>query len=171
MRLAALLIALALLIPPPARAADDLKLAESIPVNLADVVTGGSWSEGSQGGFYRALVVMSGEGDKFGAKVFVQWLAISDESPVPTIVKTVPIAEINGQGLANAALEFEGEDGKDNEMTIVVNSYDFEKEKDLVFQVKAQGPGTYNVQKAPDSAPDGAPNGSHTPATEGPKGD
>ena len=50
------------LIPPASTAAadDDAKIVETLPPEVADVVTGGSWSEGKQGGFYRAIVVMTG---------------------------------------------------------------------------------------------------------------
>ena len=149
----AALLAFSLLALSPALAADDLKLVESIPAEVADVVTGGVWSEGKQGGFYRAFVIMSGEGEKFGAKIFLQWLAISEASPIPTVLKTVPVAEINEQGLANAAIDLESEEGKDNEITIMVSSYDFENDKDILLAVKAEAPGTYSMKKAASKAP------------------
>jgi hypothetical protein len=51
-----------------------------------------SWT---QGGFYRAIVVMTGTEQTFGARVFLQWLALSEANPVPMVVATVPIKEIN----------------------------------------------------------------------------
>lgn len=149
----AALMAFSLLALSPAIAADDLKLVESIPAEVADVVTGGVWSEGKQGGFYRAFVIMSGEGEKFGAKVYLQWLAISDASPIPTVVKTVPVTEINEQGLANAAIDIDGEETKDNQITITVSSYDFENDKDILLSVQAEAPGAYNVKKAAAKGP------------------
>ena len=47
------------------------------------------------------------------------------------MVATVPIKEVNDQKLANASIEIEGEESKDNEITIVVSSYDFEADKDI----------------------------------------
>lgn len=109
---AAALLALAS-VPLAATAADDdAKIVESLPPQVADVVTGGSWSAGKQGGFYRALVIMTGTEKDFGARVFLQWLALSEASPVPTVVKTVPIKEVNDQKLANASIEIEGEESK-----------------------------------------------------------
>ena len=109
---AAALVALAS-VPLAATAADDdAKIVESLPPQVADVVTGGSWSAGKQGGFYRALVIMTGTEKDFGARVFLQWLALSEASPVPTVVKTVPIKEVNDQKLANASIEIEGEESK-----------------------------------------------------------
>ena len=136
-----------------ASAADDAgKLVESLPTEIADVVTGGSWSADKQGGFYRAIVVMSGNEKDFGARVFLQWLSLSETSPVPTVVATVPIKEVNDQKLANASIEIEGEESKDNEITIIVSSYDFEADKDITLFVKGTAPGKYAMAKAPAKA-------------------
>src|SRR5262245_49140684 len=81
---AAALPAVALIPSASASAAnDDAKLVESLPPEVADVVTGGSWSKGKQGGFYRAIVVMSGSEQSFGARVYLQWLALSETDPIP----------------------------------------------------------------------------------------
>lgn len=145
----------------PAAAEDGAKLVESVPPEVADVVTGGSWSAGEQGGLYRAFVVMSGSGEDFGARIYLQWLALSDDSPVPTVVKTVPVKEINDQNLPNASIEIDGEVNKDNEIFLIVGAYDFETDKDILLFVKAGQPGTYSVEKTPpkslDPPPDDAP--------------
>jgi hypothetical protein len=156
--LKSVLCAAALLAPasvPLAAAAadDDAKIVESLPPQVADVVTGGSWSAGKQGGFYRTLVIMTGTEKDFGARVFLQWLALSEASPVPTVVKTVPVKEVNDQNLANASIEIEGEESKDNEMTIIVGSYDFDADKDITLFVKGTAPGEYAMAKAPPKAP------------------
>jgi hypothetical protein len=65
------IVACALVPLGPAAAEDDAKLVESVSPQIADVVTGGSWSEGKQGGLYRAFVVMSGSGDDFGERYSV----------------------------------------------------------------------------------------------------
>jgi hypothetical protein len=131
-------------------ASDDAgKLVEGLPAEVADVVTGGSWSEGKQGGFYRAIVVMTGSEDSFGARVYLQWLALSETDPVPKIVATVPLKEVNDQKLGNASIEIEGEETKDNEITIIVSSYDFEEDKDISLHVKGTAPGKYAMANAP----------------------
>jgi hypothetical protein len=127
---------------------DAAKLVDSLPTEIADVVTGGSWSADKQGGFYRAMVVMTGTEKDFGARVFLQWLALSEASPVPTVVATVPIKEVNDEKLANASIEIEGEASKGNEITIIVSSYDFDADKDITLFVRArpihhgEGPGS-----------------------------
>jgi hypothetical protein len=119
---------LAFLLTPFAAAAaeDDAKLVESVSPQIADVVTGGSWSDGKQGGLYRAFVVMSGSEADFGARVYLQWLTLSDDSPIPGVVQTIPIKEVNEQNLPNASIQIDGEENKDNEVYVVVSAYDFD---------------------------------------------
>lgn len=140
-----------------AAADDDAKIIEGLPTQVADVLTGGSWSAEKQGGFYRAIVVMTGTEKDFGARVFLQWLALSEANPVPPVVATVPIKEINDQKLANASIEIEGEESKDNEITIIVSSYDFDADKDITLFVKGTAPGKYALAKAPAKAPAAPP--------------
>ena len=147
---------------------DDAKIVAGVPTEVADIVTGGSWSADKQGGFYRAFVIMNGTQETFSARLFLQWLALSETSPIPTVVATVPIKEVNDQKLANASIEIEGEDSKDNEITIVVSSYDFEADKDINLFVKGTAPGKYTMAKAPKRA---APPSAPAPATNVPKDD
>jgi hypothetical protein len=100
----------------PRRRTTTAKIVEGLSPQVADVVTGGSWSAGKQGGFYRAIVVMTGTEQTFGARIFLQWLGLSEANPVPTVLATVPIKEINDQKLANASIEIEGEESKDISM-------------------------------------------------------
>ena len=65
---------------------------------------------------------MTGAEKDFGAHVFLQWLALSETNPVPKVIATMPIKEVNDQKLANASIEIEGEESKDNEITIIVSS-------------------------------------------------
>ncbi|HEY9520183.1 MAG TPA: hypothetical protein VIQ39_01420 [Methyloceanibacter sp.] len=131
-----------------------------LPPEVADVVTGGSWSQGKQGGFYRA---MTGSEQSFGARVFLQWLALSETDPVPTIVAKVPPKEVNDQKLGNASIEIEGNSSKDNEITIIVSSYDFEADKDITLYVKGTAHGKYASSEEPGrpagSGPDQCPQG------------
>jgi hypothetical protein len=152
---------LAFLLTPFAAAAaeDDAKLVESVSPQIADVVTGGSWSDGKQGGLYRAFVVMSGSEADFGARVYLQWLTLSDDSPIPGVVQTIPIKEVNEQNLPNASIQIDGEENKDNEVYVVVSAYDFDNDKDILLFVKAGAPGTYSVEKTPPKSLSEPPEG------------
>lgn len=152
----------------PAAAEDEAKLVDAVAPEIAEVATGGSWSVDKKGGFYRAIVLMTGDQKSFGAHVFLQWLAFSEGSPVPTVVATVPLKEINDQKLANASISLEGEEGKDNEITLVVSSYDFDADKDITLFAKATVPGTYTMVKAPPKAAAGADGGDDAPKKEAP---
>ena len=83
------------------------------------------------------------------------------------MVATVPIKEVNDQKLANASIEIEGEESKDNEITIVVSSY-FEADKDINLFVKGTAPGKYAMAKTPKRA---ASSAAPVPATNVPKDD
>jgi hypothetical protein len=146
--------------------ADDTKLVDAVAPEVAEVATGGSWSADKQGGFYRAIVLMTGDQKSFGAHVYLQWLAFTETSPIPAVVKTVPIKEINDQGLANASIALEGEEGKDNEVTIVVSSYDLDEDKDITLFVKAGQPGKYAMAEAPKDKDDDAPAKKEAPGQE-----
>lgn len=161
------LMAFALAPLTSAAAEDAAKLVESVPPQIADVVSGGSWSAGKQGGLYRAFVVMSESDKGFGASIYLQWLALSDDSPVPTVVQTVPIKEANEQKLPTASIEIDGEENKDNEIILVVSGYDFDSDKDILLFVKAGQPGTYTMEKTPPKSLTAPPqNGAKTPPKE-----
>ncbi len=154
---AAALLSFSLAFIAPAAAEDDAKLVASVPPEVADVVTGGSWSAGDQGGLYRAFVIMTDSGGEFGARIFLQWLSLSDDNPVPSVVKTVPIKEINDQNLPNASIEIEAEEDKDNQTLLVVSGYDFDADKEILLFVKAGEPGVYFIEKTPPKGLEGPP--------------
>ena len=76
-------------------------------------------------------------------------------NPVPKVVATVPIKEINDQRLANAPIEIEGEESKDNEITIVVSSYDFEADKEInLSRARPTSPANTPWQRRRSARPD-----------------
>jgi hypothetical protein len=116
----------------------------------------------AKGGFYRALVVMAGEKAAI-ANIYLQWLSFGGTAK-PTVVKSVPVKEINDQNLGNGSIEIGGEEDKENEATIFVSSYDVEEDKDISLLIEATKPGTYTVAKALAEGPEqgsgeGAPKG------------
>ena len=126
--------------------------SDSTAPEVADVVSGGHWSADGKGGFYRALAVMAGEKAAI-ANVYLQWLSFGDAAK-PTVVKSVPVKEINDQNLGNPSIEIGGEEDRENEATIFVSSYDVEEDKGISLLIKVTKPGTYTVAKAPPQGPE-----------------
>jgi hypothetical protein len=141
-----------------AAAEDAGKVVDAIAPEVSEVASGGHWSADGKGGFYRAVVVMAGDKNAV-ANLYVQWLSFGD-GKTPTIVKSVPVKEVNDQKLGNASIEMGSEQDKENVTTIAVSSYDIDEDKDISLYVKATKPGTYTMEKAPpEDAEDGAGEG------------
>ena len=163
MRLAILTLMLAPFIASTTIAkADSSDLVSSLPAQIPEILTGGSWTNGSVGGVYRAVVVLSKNStqkpDLFSkatlnrsksserkAEVFIQWIAYDGSKATSKIVKTVSIKEFNEKQLRHAFLAMDTL--KDNEMTLLVTSYDESKDKDVSISVKATAPGKYETSK------------------------
>ena len=143
-------------------------LVSSLPAQIPEILTGGSWTNGSVGGVYRAVVVLSKsknsksallnkavankpstvENSTAGerkAEVFIQWIAYGTGKATAKIVKTVSIKEFNEKQLRHAFLAMDTL--KDNEMTLLVTSYDENSDKDVSISVKATTPGQYTSAK------------------------
>lgn len=153
-----------------AAAEDAGKVVDAVAPEVSEVASGGHWSADGKGGFYRALVVMAGEKGAT-VNIYLQWLSFGD-GKTPTIVKSVPVKEINDKKLGNASITIGGEEDKDNETTISVSSYDIDEDEDISLYVKATNPGTYTMEKAPpegaEDAPEEAPEGAGPGKDEAP---
>jgi mevalonate kinase len=133
--------------------ADSSDLVSALPAQIPEILTGGNWSNGDIGGVYRAVVVLSkADGRKTTpvntppaaerkAEVFIQWIAYENGKATAKIVKTVSIKEFNEKQLRHAFLAMDTL--KDNEMTLLVTSYDETADKDISVSVKATVPGKY----------------------------
>lgn len=166
---AALLLAAAAGLVSNARADDNANTAliNSLPAQIPEILTGGTWSNGDVGGVYRAVVVMSDIEGKAGiadkakeenqaaltpdqlstrkAEVYIQWIANRSHSAPSKIVKTVSIREFNEKQLRHAFLAMDTL--KDNEVTLLVTSYDELKDADVSISIKATSPGVYEPAK------------------------
>jgi len=150
--------------------ADSSDIANSLPAQIPEILTGGSWTNGSVGGVYRAVVVLSKSSEqkpdllsktisktpaaekaqpsaKRKAEVFIQWISYENGKASAKIVKSVSIREFNEKQLRHAFLAMDTL--KDNEMTLLVTSYDEGTDKDISVSVKATTPGNYEASKAP----------------------
>ena len=122
---------------------DVLKSVAQVPTDVSEVVSGGNWSEGENSGVFRAIVVTNTNGGTSQARVTVQMLAFEKSSPLPKVAKTIPIKEVEEKKLPNAFLAMNVEN--DNELTLIITSYDAEKDQDTSMQVKFDSAGKYEV--------------------------
>ncbi len=126
------------------RAADPQAIAVSVPVEVAEVVNGGSWSQEGKTGFYRAIVIIPGGGP---ANVFVQLLSLAEENTPPAIIVTVPIKEVSEQSFASAFLAMDAE--TDNEMILIVTGFGSGTDQDTAMHFKFDGKGSYTTIVTP----------------------
>jgi len=138
-----IVLALSLAAAVPATAQDALKSAAAVPTDVSEVVSGGNWSEGDNSGVFRAIVVTNTDGQSSQARVVVQMLAFEKANPLPKVAKTIVVKEVEEKKLPNAFLAMDVEN--DNELTLIITSYDAEKDQDTSMQVKFDSAGKYQV--------------------------
>lgn len=138
-----------------AQAKSPEQIAAAIPTDIPEVHTGGSWQDGGLQGVFRTITVLSAKDNT--AHVFIQWISLKADNPIPEIAKTVQIKEVSDKKLPNAFVTLEAE--KEGEATIVVASFDPATSKDVAVAFKATKPGTYAPTKLPEygGAGSGAP--------------
>lgn len=147
----AILLAAGLVAAMPAVAQDALKSAGAVPTDISEVVSGGNWSEGENSGVFRAMVVTNTDGQVSQARVVVQMLAFQKGGAAPRIAKTITVKEIEDKKLPNAFLAMDVEN--DNELTLIITSYDAEKDQDTSMMVKFDSAGNYQVLPAAKEEP------------------
>lgn len=122
------------------------QIVAAIPTEVPEVHTGGSWQDGGAQGVFRTITVLSAKENM--AHVFIQWISLKADNPVPEIAKTVLIKEISDKKLPNAFVTLEAE--KEGEATIIVASFDPATSKDFAVAFKASKPGVYAATALPD---------------------
>jgi hypothetical protein len=150
----AVILALGLGTAAPCFAQDALKSVAQVPTDVSEIVSGGNWSEGDNSGVFRALVVTTTDGQTSQARVIVQMLAFEKANPLPKVAKTITIKEVEDKKLPNAFLAMDVEN--DNELTLIITSYDAEKDQDTSMMIKFNSTGKYEIVPVTkdDSAPD-----------------
>ena len=127
----------------PSFAQDVAKSASAVPTDVTEIVSGGNWSQGETSGVFRAVVVTTTDGQASQARVIVQMLALEKGNPLPKIAKTIPIKEVEENKLPNAFLAMDVEN--DNELTLIITSYEAEKDQDTSMMVKFDSTGKYEI--------------------------
>ena len=141
---------------PLSAAENTEKLAAAVPVEVSEVVSGGTWSANGTSGVFRAMVVATPAGEP-QANIVVQMLSLENATAVPKVVRSVLIKEVADKKLPNAFLAMDAE--TENEMTLIVTAYGAGADQDTSMHVKFSGAGTYEILPAPgEEAPaDAAP--------------
>ena len=129
-------------------AEDAAKLVLSIPAEVTEVATAGTWSDGEASGVFRATVLTSPAGDGTQAHLVLQLMAVGAEGNTSKVHKTVPVRKIDDKKLPNAFLAVE-EDGTENEVTWRVTSYDSNSNADIGALVTINAKGEVTVRDAP----------------------
>ena len=132
----------------PVKAQDAEKLTLSIPPEVTEVATAGTWSEGDSSGVFRATVLTVPAGDTTQAHLVLQLMAVSSDGNTSRVFKTVPVKQIADKKLPNAFLAVE-EDGTENEVTWRVTSYDSNSNADIGALVTINAKGDVDVKDAP----------------------
>lgn len=133
-------------------------VAAAVPLEVPEIISGGSWQDGQNRGIYRAVVVLTGSQADFAANVVVQWIGSKGDGSKLEIVNAVPIADFNQKRMANAFLSLESD--IENEVVIAISAYDIKTQKESMFAYKATRPGVLSPTSMPvqgETAPGPAP--------------
>jgi hypothetical protein len=145
-RPAALAVLLLTAAMTPVKAETAAGIADTIPANVTEVTTGGTWSKDNQTGTFRAIVVMTGEKEP-QVSVFVQLLAFEKDSAVSKVLKTLTIKEVEDRKLQSAFVNFDAESA--GKATLIITSYDAKKDSDDSLYAEVMADGSYKVVEAP----------------------
>lgn len=131
-----------------ARAQDAEKLTLSIPPEVTEIATAGTWSDGDQSGVFRATILTVAANDTTQAHLVLQLMAVSADGNTSKVYKTIVVKQIADKKLPNAFLAVE-EDGTENQVTWRVTSYDSSSNADIGVLVTINNKGKVDVKDAP----------------------
>lgn len=131
-----------------AKAEDASKLALTVPAEVTEVATAGSWADGEASGVFRAIVLTTPSGNSTQAHMVVQLLTLGTDGSPNKVYKTVLVNKIDDKKLPNAFLAVE-EDGTENEVTWRVTTYDSNSNADIGALVTIDAKGVVAVKDAP----------------------
>jgi hypothetical protein len=131
-----------------AKAEDASKLALTVPAEVTEVATAGSWADGEASGVFRAIVLTTPSGESTQAHMVVQLLTLGTDGSPSKVYKTVLVNKIDDKKLPNAFLAVE-EDGTENEVTWRVTTYDSNSNADIGALVTIDAKGVVAVKDAP----------------------
>lgn len=117
-------------------------MAARLPVEVSEVVTGGTWTDGQASGSFRTVTIQTFAPVEM-AEVFLQW--VGSRSPVEPlqIMSSVPLREFNEQKLASASITLDIE--TEGAARIVVAGQDAGGRPAALLTFAAAAPGRYEV--------------------------
>ncbi len=124
---------------------DGLGIASRLPVEVLEVVSGGSWSEGTASGSYRTVTVQSA-GNADSAEVYLQWIGSRTAASPLQIISSLPLREFNAQKLGSASVNLETEE--EGVARISISAQDGSGKTSTVMFV-ARLPGQYEPTGSP----------------------
>lgn len=103
-----LMLAMLPAVSPAQAQSEPASLAARLPIEVTEVVTGGTWVEGSASGTFRTVTVLTSTPVET-TEVFLQW--IGSHSPVEPlqILSSLPLREFNDLKLASASVTLDDE--------------------------------------------------------------
>jgi hypothetical protein len=123
-----------------------LELSNRIPLNISEVITGGSWSTADANGTYRAVVV-NGLGPDGRTDVVLQWLIIENDERLPKLAASASLRlpeEIDSPDIFVAF-----DIGDDGETMLIIGTYDFAAEEETLQFARLGEPSVFEFVDAP----------------------
>jgi hypothetical protein len=129
-------------------AQDAEKLAATVPPEVSEIATAGTWNNGNLTGVFRAIVIMTPTPKSTQANLIVQLLAVGPDGVKTTVAKSIHVKKVAEKKLPNAFLAVE-EDTTENEITWRLTSYDAQSDTDTGVLVSVNAKGETDVKDAP----------------------
>lgn len=145
MHRAVILSLLATALPAMAAGEETDQIAARVPVEISEIVTGGSWTSGAETGVYRAMVVARPSPEGQRAEVVVQMI-VQETAGAAKVARTILIKEVGETNLASAYLAMDTE--AEDEMTLIITAYGAATDQDTTINVKFDGAGSYQIMPA-----------------------
>ncbi len=121
---------------------EGMGLAARLPVEVSEVVSGGTWIEGRASGSYRTVTIQTYTPVEV-AEVYLQWIGSRSPAEPLQIISSVPLREFNEQKLASASITLDTE--VEGAAKIVVAGQDAGGRAAGLLSFSATGPGRYEV--------------------------
>jgi len=150
-----------------AQAAPAAAVASQVPITVAEVVSGGTWTDGSANGVFRTITVQvpgnpqdrntqdrnlqDQSGDEI-AQVFLQWVGSRTPIDPVELIQSVPVIEFNDLRMTSASVGFEAEG--EGQVRVTITSQEESDEKPPVTVVLvATTPGHYKINSVGAGSP------------------